>query len=91
LVNTCRGAVVDEAALIDALRSGQVGGAALDVFEQEPLSNNPLREFPNVILSPHVAGISQESSHLMAQMAIEEVVRVLRNEPTRYAVNSLGL
>ncbi|MCL5947088.1 MAG: hypothetical protein M1298_03595, partial [Chloroflexi bacterium] len=89
LVNTCRGAVVDEVALVAALRSGQVGGAALDVFEQEPLPDSPLREFSNVILSPHVAGISQESSHLMAQMAVEEVVRVLRNEPARYAVNSL--
>lgn len=57
LVNTARGAVVDEAALIRALRDGAIGGACLDVFEAEPLpEDSPLRELPNVILTPHTAG-----------------------------------
>ena len=58
LVNTSRGAVVDEAALICALRHGQLGGACLDVFEEEPLpKDSPLRKMKNVILTPHTAGL----------------------------------
>jgi len=59
LINISRGGVIDEAALIDALRAGTIGGAALDVFEREPLpASSPLWELPNVILSPHVSGFT---------------------------------
>lgn len=58
LINTSRGAVVDEAQLIEALRRGWIGGACLDVFEQEPLAaESPLRTLPNVLLTPHTAGL----------------------------------
>jgi D-3-phosphoglycerate dehydrogenase len=64
LVNTSRGAVVNEAALLDALTSGGIGAAALDVFETEPLSaDHPLRTLPNVVLTPHEGAFSPESMH----------------------------
>ena len=57
LVNTARGGLVDEAALLDALRTGQIAGAGLDVFLDEPLpEDSPLRDAPNVLFSPHVGG-----------------------------------
>lgn len=62
LVNTCRGPVVDEAALVDALRAGHLAAAALDVFEREPLpGESPLRAMPQVVLTPHMASLSDES------------------------------
>jgi len=63
LVNTARGGVVDETAVADALRAGALGGAALDVFDPEPLPpGSPLADAPNLILTPHIAGVTQESN-----------------------------
>ncbi len=62
LVNTARGAIIDEAALVEALKSGQLGAAAIDVFEKEPCPpDHPLRELPNVILTPHCIGHNEEA------------------------------
>ena len=80
LVNTSRGGVVDEEALIDALRSGGLAGAALDVFESEPLdeaSGARFSEVPNLVLTPHVAGITKDSEIRTGQMTAEAVRRVL--------------
>ncbi|MCL4508871.1 MAG: phosphoglycerate dehydrogenase [Chloroflexi bacterium] len=88
IVNTCRGSVIDETALIAALHSGLVGGAALDVFETEPLAESPLRDMPNVLLSPHMAGVSEESTRAMAVTAVQEVARVLDGQPPLYSVTS---
>jgi D-3-phosphoglycerate dehydrogenase / 2-oxoglutarate reductase len=76
LVNTSRGPVVDERALIDALQANHIAGAALDVFEQEPLpADSPLLRLDNVILSPHVASYSEEGDlahrHRVAQIALQ--------------------
>jgi D-3-phosphoglycerate dehydrogenase len=75
LVNSARGEVMDEKALIEALKNGRIGGAALDVLEEEPLDPaNPLLDMPNVIVTPHIAGISVQSS---LQRGDEIVRRVL--------------
>lgn len=82
LVNTARGAVVHEAALIDALRSGQLGGAALDTFVQEPLpAGHPLLAFDNVVLTPHVAGTTRDSVLRVALIAARNVIDHLAGRP----------
>lgn len=74
LVNTARGALVDEAALAAALHSGQVGAAALDVTEREPPIGSPLLDAPNILFAPHLAGIDSEAIRQMAEMAAETIV-----------------
>ena len=75
LVNTARGGVVDEAALVLALRSGKIGAAGLDVFENEPpLAENPLAELRQVVLTPHIAGLTQESAARMAVASVQNVL-----------------
>jgi (S)-sulfolactate dehydrogenase len=83
LVNTTRGGVVDEAALIEALKAGRLGGAVMDVFEEEPLSAEAGARFagvPNLILTPHVAGVTEESNHRLSAATIENVLRVLNQD-----------
>lgn len=88
LVNVARGPIVDEQALIKALRDKRIAGAALDVFEKEPPDpNNPLLELENVILSPHIAGVAQDASRRISVWVAEDVVRVLNGEPPKYPVN----
>lgn len=78
VVNVSRGPVIDDAGLIDALRDGRIGGAALDVFVTQPLpADHPYFSFPNVIVTPHMAGITEESMMRMGTGAAEEAIRVL--------------
>jgi len=82
LINVARGALVDEAALISALASGRIAGAALDVFEEEPLPpGSPLWNQPNVIISPHVAGNSQRYHEKAAAVFSENLTRYLEKRP----------
>ncbi len=77
LVNTSRGEVVDEAALVKALEEGVIAGAALDVFEQEPPHDSPLLGMSNVVLSPHVGGLSTTSVDVMTRRATSSVIDIL--------------
>ncbi len=78
LINTARGGVVDEAAVAQALRSGHLGGAALDVFAQEPLpAGTPLAGCPNLLLTPHIAGVTAESNVRVSTMIAERVAAAL--------------
>jgi D-3-phosphoglycerate dehydrogenase len=88
LINTSRGGIVDEKALAAALEAGRLAGAALDVLSEEPPSlDHPLRQAPNVILTPHLAFYSRESVVELQTKAAEEVSRALRSEPPRSPVN----
>lgn len=84
LVNTARGPVVDEAALIDAMRNGQIGGAALDVFDMEPLpAEHPLRGLRNTLLTPHIGYVTAENLSLMYAQAVEDIAAWLDGSPVR--------
>jgi D-3-phosphoglycerate dehydrogenase len=83
LINTARGPIVDEAAVIDALREGRLGGAGIDVFDAEPLTpGHPLTKLDNVVLTPHCAGITPEALEAGLALAIENVVNYLNGNPT---------
>ena len=88
LVNPSRGAVIDEAALIDALRDKRIAGAALDVYEKQPLArDHPFLSFDNLVLTPHLAGLTREASTLTSQCAAREAVRLLKGEKPESFVN----
>ena len=87
LINTARGPIVDETALAQALDAGHLAGAALDVLSKEPPADSPLLHRNNVILTPHMSFYSVESLMDLQTKAAEEVVRVLRGEMPRHAVN----
>ncbi|MBI2818003.1 MAG: D-glycerate dehydrogenase [Acidobacteria bacterium] len=74
LINTARGPVVDETALVEALQSGRIAGAGLDVFEQEPRVHPELVEFPNVVLAPHIASASRQTRLRMMEVAAENLI-----------------
>jgi D-3-phosphoglycerate dehydrogenase / 2-oxoglutarate reductase len=89
LINTARGPVVDQAALTDALATGRLAGAGLDVFEREPLpADDPLRRLDNVILTPHAAHWSEEASVDCRETAVAHVLSVLRGELPGDIVNA---
>ena len=88
LVNTSRGAVVDEAALIEALQDGHLGGAGLDVFDPEPPApDNPLFQLDQVVVTPHLASFTDEGRRRMGLTVAEDVLRVLRGERPQYLAN----
>jgi phosphoglycerate dehydrogenase-like enzyme len=90
LINAARGPIVDEPALVEALRSGHLGGAGLDVFETEPLpADSPLRSLDNVFLSPHVGGNTYEAESFLLEVVGANLIRVLDGEEPLNVVNGV--
>jgi len=78
IINTSRGGVIDEDALYEALKNGNLGGAALDVFEKEPATDNKLAQLDNVILTPHIGAQTKEAQSLAANVIGEKIIQILR-------------
>lgn len=84
IVNTSRGPLIDEAALIDALRKGTIAGAALDVYDTEPLPvNHPLRTLPNALLTPHLGYVTQDNYRVFYTQIVEDIRAFLDGKPVR--------
>jgi len=83
-VNSARGSLVDEDALIEALKSGQLAGAGLDVFRSEPNYDTRINDLPNTFLLPHVGTATVETRTHMANMALDNVEAVLSGRPAPY-------
>jgi phosphoglycerate dehydrogenase-like enzyme len=82
LIVMSRGGIVDERALTDALQSNGLRGAALDVFEEEPLpASSPLWSAPNLVITPHIAGLTHDYIERVMRVALENIARVERGEP----------
>ena len=87
LINIGRGAIVDLSALVAALEAGELAGAGLDVFEHEPNVPSDYLELPNVVLSPHVAGYSEEASQQLRTSAVRTIADYLTGKPAVNVVN----
>jgi phosphoglycerate dehydrogenase-like enzyme len=87
LVNTARGGIVDDRALVEALDEGVLAGAGIDVFEEEPPDDPVLRSHPKILSTPHIAGLSDEARYRMSRGASERVARALRGERPPDVVN----
>jgi glyoxylate/hydroxypyruvate reductase len=88
LINIARGAVVDEAAMVEALRSGHLAGAALDVASHEPLeADSPLWDMPNVLITPHTMSTAYDENERLADLFCDNLRRYLANEPLRKEFN----
>jgi len=80
LINTARGGIVDEDSLIKVLKEGLIAGAGLDVFAVEPLGQSPLLSMDQVVLSPHIAGVTKESWARMALQAARNIIQTFQGE-----------
>jgi glyoxylate reductase len=87
LINSSRGPVVDEEALLEALRTGAIAGAGLDVFEHEPKLTPGLADCPNVVMTPHVGTSTVETRIRMAKAAADAIITVFKGEVPPFLVN----
>jgi phosphoglycerate dehydrogenase-like enzyme len=91
LINTSRGPIVDEGALVQALRQGTIAGAALDVYDEEPLPlDHPLRHLPNTVITPHLGYVTVETYKIFYGHAVEGIQAFLRGKPVRVIRPSKG-
>jgi D-3-phosphoglycerate dehydrogenase len=88
LINTARGGLLDEAAAYDLLKSGHLGGLALDVYETEPPHNSPLFALDNIIFTPHTAARTAEATAAMASLSVQNLIDVLSGRECAYAVDA---
>lgn len=88
LINVARGGIINEAALAEAVKSGKVAGAAIDVFTAEPPGENPLLGDPRIIITPHLGASTTEAQERVALDVAEQIVEILAGKPARYAVNA---
>jgi phosphoglycerate dehydrogenase-like enzyme len=88
LINTARGALVDDSALASALRAEKIAGAALDVYTEEPLppERNPFRELTNVVLTPHIGAVTREANTRSRAMPVDNIIAYLQGNP-QHVVN----
>jgi phosphoglycerate dehydrogenase-like enzyme len=90
VINVARGEIIDQAALADALKQGKLKGAGIDVFDREPIdASNPLFDLPNVLLTPHIAGVTGGTFRRRAEAAAENVARTLQGLPPRDQVRGV--
>jgi phosphoglycerate dehydrogenase-like enzyme len=88
LVDLARGGILDESALVGALRSGRLAGAALDVFAEEPLpASSPLWDVPNLIITPHIAGLSPDYMERLTEILLDNLARTEQDLPLRNAID----
>ena len=90
IINTARGGIIDEEALYEALKDGEITGAGLDVFEAEPLTDSKLLELDNVVLTSHIGAHTRESTENMGRLAAANLLAILRGEIPKYAVNQIA-
>ena len=91
LINCARGGIYDEAALIDGLKSGHLGGVALDVYENEPCTDSPLFQMENVLCTPHLGASTEEAQIKVAEEAVDLLVNFLKSGEIRHAVNTIAV
>ncbi len=91
IINVSRGGVIDEAALVQALKSGRVAGAALDVFAEEPPKNSPLLEMEQVVLTPHLGASTVEAQSRVSRTISDQVLAALQGKPVQNAINIVTL
>src|SRR5262249_46968136 len=91
LINAARGGIYNEAALVEGLKSGKIGGVALDVFAEEPCTNSPLFGMPNVICTPHLGASTEEAQTQVAVEAVELLINYFTKGEIRHAVNMAAI
>ncbi len=92
VINVSRGPVIDEADLVEALRTGEIAGAGLDVYEREPLDpGSPLLTLPNVVATPHIAGVTAQNYDGIARILADNILRVKGGKVPMYCVNETAL
>lgn len=87
LINTARGRIVDERALVDVLRAGRIAGAALDVYEREPEVTPALKELPNVVLTPHIGSAARDTREQIAHIVVDNILEFLAGRRPHYVAN----